>query len=148
LLVSAGMTLGLLGALPPLLIIEINPPQIRYLIGSLDRDGYLEASNRFYPSIRELTRIMEPGQVAIGIDNCGRAYMENPTMMHCLELGRVDASDQADTEELLRQSPPDYLVVSVQSVERRWSSVIEELRFEQVYSDAVFSIYAAPHDQL
>ena len=147
-LVSAGVTLGLLGALPPLLIIEINPPQIQYLTGNLDRDGYLEASNRFYPSIRELTRIMEPGQVAIGINNCARAYMENPTMMHCLELGRVDESDQADTEDLLRQSPPDYLVVSVRGVERMWSSVIEELRFEQVYSDAVFSIYAAPHDQL
>lgn len=143
-LVGIALTLGLLGSVAPLLIVEINLPQLRYLSGSLDRDGYWESSNRFYASVRELNRIMDQDQVAIGVNNCARAYALRPTMLQCLELGRMTGAERSQTEELLRRAKWHYLLASHIGMENSLAPIAAELELRQVYSDEIFGIYANP----
>lgn len=143
-ILNVALTLGLLGSVAPLLIIEINPPQLRYLAGSLDRDAYWEASNRFYPSVRELNRIMDRDQVAIGVSNCARAYALSPTMLQCLELGRMTDRERSQTDELLRGDTWHYLLAPHFAMERGLAPIAAELNLRQMYSDDIYGIYANP----
>jgi hypothetical protein len=141
LVIASAMTAGLLGAVPPLLVVEVNAPQLRYLAGLTDRDGYLEAANRFYPSIRELNGLMETGELAIAINNCARGYTADPFMVQCLDPGYITEQERDQITALLRTTSWNYLLVSNTAIEKRLGDLALDLNLEQVYSDAIYGIY-------
>ncbi|MDA0205259.1 MAG: hypothetical protein O3A53_09870 [Acidobacteria bacterium] len=141
LLITMGLALGLLAAVAPILTSEVNPPQIRYLSGTIDRDGYLEEANRFYPSMRELKRVMKPDESAISIANCAVAYFEDPSRIQCVLPDRR-ATAWVSVVEVLREHTPDYLVVSGSSADRHLVDVLPEVDLHPVYEDPFFRIYA------
>ena len=143
LFISLGLALGLLAAVPPILVSEVNPPQIRYLSGVIDRDGYLAEANRFYPSMRELKRVMKPGDSAISLANCATAYFEDPSRIQCV-LSSNYSADQMwfSVVDVLREHTPDYLVVSGPSADSRLADVLPAVGLRPVYEDPYFRIYA------
>lgn len=143
LFISLGLSLGLLAAVPPILVSEVNPPQMRYLSGVTDRDGYLEEANRFYPSMRELKRLMEPGDSAISLANCAISYFEDPSRIQCVLFSNYLADEMwASVVDLLREHTPNYLVVSGPSADRRLTDVLPAVGLRPVYEDPHFRIYA------
>lgn len=137
---STGMTLGLLAALPPMLICEINPPQMRYLAGMVDRDAYLREANRYYPSIRELALLMKPEETAISVGNCAVAYLGDPVRIHCMEI--TSQRGLQVTIDVLLEHKPDYLIVSERTAEGRLADTIAQLGLQRVYTDPAYRIYA------
>ena len=143
LFISLGLALGLLAAVPPILVSEVNPPQIRYLSGVTDRDGYLEEANRFYPSMRELKRVMKPGDSAISLANCATAYFEDPSRIQCVLFSNYLADQMwFSVVDVLREHTPDYLVVSGPSADSRLADVLPAVGLRPVYEDPYFRIYA------
>lgn len=142
LFIATGMALGLLAAVPPILVSEVNPPQMRYLSGGLDRDGYLEEANRFYPSMRELKRVMKPEESAISISNCAISYFEDPSRIQCISFKPQRTEVWEDVISLLRQHTPDYLVAPGGGADRHLAEVLPAVGLQLVYEDSVFRIYA------
>ncbi len=142
LLVTWGLALGLLAAVAPILVSEVNPPQVRYLSGALDRDGYLEEANRFYPSMRELKRLMKPDESAISIGNCAISYFEDPSRLQCISFSVSRPTVWASLVDVLRRHTPNYLVVSGPAADEQLADVIAEVGFHPVYEDPFFRIYA------
>lgn len=142
LLITAGLALGLLAAVAPILVSEVNPPQMRYLSGALDRDGYLEEANRFYPSMRELKRVMRPDESAISIGNCAISYFEDPSRIQCVSFLPSRTEVWEDVIDVLREHTPDYLVAPGRGADRHLADVLPAVGLELVYEDPVFRIYA------
>jgi hypothetical protein len=142
LLITCALTLGLLAAVAPILISEVNPPQVRYLRGALDRDGYLEEANRFYPSMRELKRLMKPEDSAISIGNCAISYFEDPSRIQCVSFASSRFADWEAVADVLREHTPDYLVARGADADEYLADVFAEVGLQLVYQDPSFHIYA------
>ena len=140
--IAAGMALGLLGAVAPIVVSEVNPPQVRFLTGAIDRDGYLEEANRFYPSMRELKRIMKPDESAISVANCATSYFGDPSRLQCIFFPASRTEMWITVADLLREHTPDYFVVSNRGADRELADVLAEVDLRPVYEDANFRIFA------
>jgi hypothetical protein len=141
-LITVGLALGLLAAVAPILVSEVNPPQVRYLTGALDRDGYLEEANRFYPSMRELQRVMKPDESAVSIGNCAISYFGDPSRIQCVSFSTGRTSAWEDVIDVLRQHTPDYLIAPGSAADEHLKDVLVEVGLRPVYEDRTFRIYS------
>jgi hypothetical protein len=141
LLINLGLALGLLAAVAPILVSEVNPPQVRYLTGALDRDGYLEEANRFYPSMRELKRVMKPDESAMSIANCAISYFGDPGRIQCVLFPAHRTTNWANVADALRERSPNYLLVPGSSADEYLTDVLAEVGLHTVYEDRIFRIY-------
>lgn len=140
-LVVSGMALGLLAAVAPILVSEVNPPQVRYLSGTTDRDGYLEEANRFYPSMRELKRVMQPDESAISIGNCAVSYFGDPRRLHCVAFSTSRSAAWTNLVDVLRKQTPDYLLLPGSTADDELVDILAETGLHPVYDDGNFRIY-------
>jgi hypothetical protein len=115
---------------------------VRYLTGAIDRDGYLEEANRFYPSMRELKRIMKPNESAISIANCATSYFGDPSRLQCVLFPSSRTAMWVNVVEVLRDHTPDYLLVPGRGADRELADVLVEVGLRPVYEDRNFRIYA------
>lgn len=142
LLIASALALGLLAAVPPILVSEVNPPQVRYLLGSVDRDGYLEEANRFYPSMRELQRVMKQDESAISIGNCATSYFGDPSRIQCISFSPSRRQEWEVVTAVLRDHTPDYVIARGAAVDKYLADVFSEVGFQVVYEDPYYFIYA------
>jgi hypothetical protein len=142
LLIASALALGLLAAVPPILVSEVNPPQVRYLLGSVDRDGYLEEANRFYPSMRELQRVMKQDESAISIGNCATSYFGDPSRIQCISFSPSRREEWEVVTAVLRDHTPDYVIARGAAVDKYLADVFSEVGFQAVYEDPYYFIYA------
>lgn len=101
-------------ATPPTMMIEINAPQLRYLAGGLDRNGYLREAVAGYPGMRALAEVWQEGDLALNIGSFAVAHSPDPLRMHSTTLR--GSWNRRPAQALAARYDYDWLVLRNQDV--------------------------------
>jgi hypothetical protein len=122
----------LLFALLPVMIQEINAPQIRYFARRLNRDGYLREAIGTYRSLEFLRRNARPGEPVYSIGNCSRLYAPAPEFFLC----PMDRTPEQIRGDLVQGNYPWVILPA---------SLAQPLPgLRPVYADESFRVYRGP----
>lgn len=145
-LLAAGLTYCLAFALLPVLMLEVNAPQLAYLAGKLDREAYLREAMSDYPVIAFLNEHAQPGERTFSINNCSSAYAKDPALFRCLRYERQFRPEIVESiRDAIVTAAPDYLVVPTDGQGDLILEALEPGAFgDAIYADAVFRLYRKP----
>lgn len=134
-------------ALLPTLMLEVNAPQLAYLAGRLDRQGYLREAMADYGSIEFLNQIQKSGERTVSINNCSSAYATDPARFRCLRYERnFEPKVVAAIRRAVESEAPHYLVAPA---DVRGDLVVEALSEvvggPPIYEDAAYRVFALKH---
>jgi hypothetical protein len=142
-LLAAGLAYCLAFALLPVLMLEVNAPQLAYLAGRLDRDAYLREAMSDYPAIAFLNVRAQPQQRTFSVNNCASAYAKDPALFRCLRYERQLRPKIVESIRVsILDADPDYLLLPA---DVRGDLILEALDpgafGEAIYSDEFFRVY-------
>ena len=118
------------------MIVEINAPQLRYVVGTIGRDEYLGRALNTYPSLAWLRDHTSPSERILGLENCSDVYAPQYPRYRSICIFRPWTD--AEIENQLRTARYDWMVVTPgdpQAV-RAGGRVAQEM-----YRDPDFVIY-------
>lgn len=119
-------------ALCAIMIVEINGPQLRYVAGAVDRDGYLSRALITYPSLVWLHDHTTAADRTLGLENCSDVYAPPFPAYRSICVFRPWTA--AGIENQLSQMHFEYLVMSASDPAPARSPV-------EVFRDPNFVIY-------
>lgn len=133
----AGLLYVFAFAVPPVMMMEVNAPQLSYLLGRIDRDAYLRAAVSGYPVMQELAKHWSPEALALSSSNIAVAYSPDPARMHY--------ASEAETymrgaEEYLAEYEYDFLIFPNEQTQDLAQYLAPPGPFEPVYQDEAFTL--------
>lgn len=142
-LTAAALAYCLAFALLPTLMLEVNAPQLAYLAGRLDAEGYLREAMADYGSIAFLNSIQQPGETTVSINNCSSAYAADPARFRCL---RYEGAFRPEVVEAIGRAvdsaAPHYLVVPADLRGDLALDALDEAALgAPLYEDAAFRVF-------
>jgi len=121
--------------------IEVNAPQLRYLAGLVDREGYLRAAVRSYPAAAYLRERAGPEDWILSCGNGGHAYLKHLGKFH---IEPCSGRFRAGFEQTLAAKRWDWVILP--NRERRREQDAELMRqlateAELRYEDRFYAVY-------
>lgn len=127
----------------PVLMLEVNAPQLAYLAGKLDKEAYLREAMADYGAVAFLNGRQQAGERVFSINNCSSAYATDPARFRCL---RYDHAFEPRVVEAIRgavtASQPAYIVLPA---DERGDLVLQALGRDfgdPIYADDAFRVHA------
>jgi len=133
---AAASLWAVIPAICAIMIVEINAPQLRYVVGTIGRDEYLGRALNTYPSLAWLRDHTSPSERILGLENCSDVYAPQYPRYRSICIFRPWTD--AEIENQLRTARYDWMVVTPgdpQAV-RAGGRVAQEM-----YRDPDFVIY-------
>jgi hypothetical protein len=136
------MVYGLIFALLPSMIVEINGPQLRYFAKRLDREQYLSTTVGYYPSIQYLRDNVPPDSMILSLNNAGRGFAPSPGRFHFISAHRGVRIAVDEAKAKLRRIDYDYTVVPTGMAPRFKDLMSNGYSIEQRHADPAYTVFA------
>ena len=117
------------------MMMEINAPQLRYLAGLTDRDGYLGEAISGYPVMQRLEDAWTPGSLALSSSNVALAYAPDPANIH---YANAVETYVRPPKAFLDAYEYDFLIFPVEQQASFGPRLAPEGDFEVIYEDDAF----------
>lgn len=143
-LTAGGLAYCLAFALLPVLMLEVNAPQLAYLAGRLDRDAYLREAMADYGAIEFLNERRQPDDRVVAVNNCSAAYAADPARFRCMRYDYLFLPPIVEMiSTAVTAARPDYLVLPADERGELVLDALGEGAFgPPLYEDATFRVHA------
>ncbi len=135
--VVVALTFCFVFAIPPTMMIEVNGPQLRYLSGQLDREGYLREAISGYRVMEYLAQRWQSSDLVLNLNNIACLYAPDPHRQHYSGI-RAPIQTQRSRDRVAQY---DYdWVIFLTERERAVEEVGALEGMKTVYQDEAFSL--------
>jgi hypothetical protein len=91
------------------MLIEVNAPQLKYMLGMTNKDRFLNQAMAVYPAVKSLENHAKAGDLVLGRDCMGAVYAPEPWNYRCVESPKKNVFP--DIRSAIRSGSYQYLVV-------------------------------------
>ena len=132
---------GLFFALLVMLILEVKPGQIAYLISHTDKSQYLKLNDRRYASLEFLTRTTGAADLIYSVRNCAAGFAPDPAQFYCYPIF-AQGTEKDSLFAALRERPYRYLIFPQEDLTEEWIDDLTPLHnLALVYRDDAYGVY-------